>query len=185
MSQKVYIFVVMLLMIFTVTMFSMNYIVGFGYSPSRSWVLNFGAMNGFNDELFVNVFTAASTSQSIVYEISAHVPILGRNEKNNGFRLGPLFSVSNVGKVSTTSTPGTAVISKLTFNLGIYGQYYIGPWRLEMAVSRPIDKSDFSVSFGLWYFFSSQSHHFIDYFIADIEENKDLPYFSLIFVEPF
>lgn len=185
MPQKKYIFVVMFLVIFTVAMFSMNYVVGLGYSPSRSWVLNLGAMNGFNDELFINVFTAASTSQSIVYDVSAHVPILGRNEKNDGFRLGPIFNVSNAGKTSATSTPGAVMSSKLVFNLGIYGQYYIGPWRLEMTVSRPIDKPNFSVSFSLWYFFSSQTHHFIDYFIADIEVDKELPYFSLIFVEPF
>lgn len=185
MSQKMYFFVVILLTLFTVMSFSMNYIVGLGYSPSRSWVLNLGAMNGFDDELLVNVFTPASTSQSIVYNMSAHVPILGRNEKNNGFRLGPIFSASNIGKVSTVSSPNTVMSSELTFNLGIYGQYYIGPWRLEMDVSRPIDKSDFSLSFGLWYFFSSQSYHFTDYFVADIEADKALPYFSLIFVEPF
>lgn len=171
MSRKIGVFVVLFLVLSMVTIFSMNYVFGLGYSPSQSWVINLGAMNGFSDELFVNVFTAASTSQSTVYQISAHVPILGRSEKNSGFRLGPLFD--------------TIISSATTFNLGIYGQYYIGPWRLEMSVYRPINKSNFSTSFGLWYFFSSQSHHFIDYFVADIEANEKLPYFSLIFIEPF
>ena len=151
--------------------FSMNYVVGFGYSPTRSWVFNFGAMNGFNGELFANVFTTASTSQCLTYKVEAHVPLLGRNEKNTGFRFGPTFE--------------TTVASNVAFEVGFYGQYYVGPWRIGAYILKPLDKSDFHFSFDLWYFFSSNTHHFLDYFIASIKMDKELPYFSLIFVEPF
>jgi len=159
------------LIVLTFFAFSMNYVVGLGYSTTRSWVFNLGVTNGFNDELLTNIFTAASTSQSLIYEVEAHVPLLGRNEKNVGFRFGPSFE--------------TVVASNTTFNVGFYGQYYVGPWRLGAYIFKSLDKSDFHFSFDLWYFFSSNTHHFLDYFIANIKMDKNLPYFSLIFVEPF
>ncbi len=151
--------------------FSMNYIFGGGYSPGRSWVVTLGAMNAFNDELNLNIFTPASTSQSLIYDVTARIPLLGRNDKNDGYRLGPILEAT--------------VSSTVSFNVGIYGQYYIGPWRLEASISRPINLSDFSYSLGLWYFFSSGTYHFRDYLVADIKMDEHLPYFSIMFVEPF
>lgn len=157
--------------ILAATGFSMNYIFGGGYSPGRSWVVNLGAMNAFNDELNLTLFTPASTSQSTVYDVNARIPILGRNDKNEGYRLGPLL--------------GATVSSTSTFEVGVYGQYYMGPWRLEASISRPVNLSDFSYSFGLWYFFSSGTYHFRDYLVANVKVDGRLPYFSIMFIEPF
>jgi len=154
-----------------VSAYSMNYIFGFGYSPGRSWVMNLGAMNNFNDELGLNIFTPSSTAQSWIYEIKASIPIVGRNDTDKGFRLGP--------------TVDTVVGTSTTFSAGIYGQYYFGPWRFEAAVLKNIMSSNFYFSFGMWYFFSSSQYDFKDYLIANIEINSTLPYISISFIEPF
>ncbi len=150
--------------------FSMNYIIGLGYSPGRSWVYKIGAMNGFNDEITLNVFTAAATSQSNVYKVNALIPLLGRNDENTGFRFGPMIE--------------TTVSSSTSFSVGIYGQYYLGPWRLGAYLAKDLKKNNFKVFFDTWYFFSSKNHHFIDYFVADIK-STDMPSISLMFIEPF
>ncbi len=148
----------------------MNYIIGLGYSPTRSWMYKFGAMNGFNDELTLDVITPASTAQSTIYKVNALIPLLGRSERNGGFRFGSVFE--------------TIVSSSTSFGVGVYGQYYLGPWRLGAYLVKALKKNEFSTSFDLWYFFSSGTHHFVDYFVADLNMS-DFPYISLMFIEPF
>jgi hypothetical protein len=150
--------------------FSMNYIIGLGYSPTRSWVYDLGAMNAFNDEITLRIFTPASTSQTNIYKINAMIPFLGRSDNKEGFRFGPTLE--------------TTISSSTSFSVGIYGQYYIGPWRLGAYVSKALKKNEFHTSFDIWYFFSSKTHNFIDYFVADVKV-EDISSVSLIFIEPF
>jgi len=169
MNKRLLVFVAIFLGTFSFV-FSMNYIIGLGYSPGRSWVYKIGAMNGFNDEITLNVFTAASTSQSNVYKVNALIPLLGRNDKNIGFRFGPMVE--------------TTVSSSTSFSAGIYGQYYLGPWRLGAYLVKNLKKNNFKFFFDMWYFFSSKNHHFVDYFVADIKATNT-PSISLMFIEPF
>ncbi len=150
--------------------FSMNYIIGVGYSPNRSWVYDLGAMNGFSDEISLKIFTPASTSQSNIYRIDAYIPILGRNDQNKGYRFGPIVST----EISTTTN----------FSVGIYGQYYLGPWRIGLTLFKPLKENVLRPSFDLWYFFSSKGHNFIDYFVAELQVGE-LSSVSLFFIEPF
>ncbi len=150
--------------------FSMNYIFGLGYSPNRGWVYDLGAMNGFSDEISLKIFTAASTSQATIYKVNAYIPLLGRNDKNIGYRLGPAV----VTEISTTTS----------FSVGIYAQYYLGPWRMGLSLMKPLKKNGFQPSFDLWYFFSSQGHNFIDYLVAEVQVGNPSS-ISLFFIEPF
>lgn len=163
--------IVLSLFSISISGYAMNYIFGIGYAPSRSWVLDLGAMNHFNDELNLNIFTPASTSQTLEYDIKAYIPLIGRNDLNSGFRLGPTFEAM--------------VGSQQHFNAGIYGQYYFGPWRIGTSVMRTIGLNNFVYSFDMWYFFSSGEYDFVDYLIANIEFNNELPYFSICLIEPF
>ncbi len=153
-----------------ISAYAMNYIFGLGYSPGRSWVVSLGAMNKFNDELSLNIFTPASTSQSMIYDVKATIPVVGRDDLNKGFRLGPVFNMITPSQI---------------FNVGIYGQYYFGPWRFEADVLKNIFTPSFSFSFEMWYFFSSSKYHFTDYLIANIRIDKNLPYISMCLIEPF
>ncbi len=169
MTKSLLLFVIFLTMILSFA-FSMNYILGLGYAPSRSWVYKIGAMNGFNDEIDLSIITAASTSQSTNYRIDALIPLLGRNDKNEGYRIGPMLE--------------TTISTSTSFDVGIYGQYYIGPWRLGVYLSKPLKENKINTAFDIWYFFSSGVHHFVDYFVADVKVN-DIPTISLMFIEPF
>ncbi len=169
MSKNV--FIIFFVLSIPLSAYAMNYIFGIGYDPSRSWVVNLGAMNHFNDELSLNIFTPASTSHSMLYDVKAYVPILGRNDLNEGFRIGPVL--------------GAVITSQATISAGLYGQYYFGPWRFGISVMREINENNFSYAFNVWYFFSSSQYHFVDYFIANIFFDKSTPYFSLCLIEPF
>ncbi len=163
-------FTFLMIVTLVVGTFSMNYIMGIGYSPNRSWVYDLGAMNGFSDEISLRIFTPASTSQSNIYEVSAYIPILGRNDKNEGYRLGPLVS--------------TEISTNTSFSIGIYGQYYLGPWRIGVSLVKPLRENVLCPSFDLWYFFSSKGHHFVDYFVTELKVGR-LSSISLFFIEPF
>lgn len=163
-------FIILFIISIPISAYSMNYIFGIGYAPSRSWVINLGAMNHFNDELSLNIFTPSSTSQSILYDIRAYVPILGRNDLNDGFRIGPVL--------------GASVTQQATFAAGLYGQYYFGPWRFGASIMRDI-AGNFTYAFSAWYFFSSGEYHFVDYLVAEVFFDKNLPYFSICLIEPF